>query len=396
MSLRHGRPYLAIPGPSVLPDQVLQAMQCPAPDIYGPGMPRLVQGIVDDLRAVARTTQNVALYIANGHGAWEAALANTCCRGDKVLVLATGAFGHGWAGRAQAMGLEARVMDFGKRAGAEADRVAERLRADRTHEIRAVLAVQTDTASSARTDIAALRAALDAAGHPALLMVDSIAALACERMEMDAWGVDVLLAASQKGLMTPPGLAFVFFSERAARCGGDLVSPYWDWTLRANPEEFWHYFGGTAPTHHLFALRAALDLLMEEGLTHALDRHARLARAVWAAVGVWGEGGEMRPNIPDPAARSHAVTTLHLGAPNGTALRDWLEINTGVTLGIGLGMAAPGDPAFHGYFRLAHMGHVNAYMVLGALGAIETGLRALGISHGAGALDAAAQVMAGV
>jgi alanine-glyoxylate transaminase/serine-glyoxylate transaminase/serine-pyruvate transaminase len=373
-------------------------MHRPAPNIYAGALPEMVEGLVPDLRTVFRTQGDVAIYIANGHGGWEAALANTLSRGDRVLALATGRFGHGWAETARRMGLEVEVIDYGKRAPADPGPLHDRLAADRAGDIRAVLATHADTATSALSDIAGLRAAIDAAGHPALLMADCIASLACDRFEMDAWGVDVTVAASQKGLMTPPGLAFVAFGERAARARerADLATQYWDWRPRARPEQFYQYFGGTAPTHHLFALREALDMLVhEEGLEAAWARHARLAGAVWAACEAWGAEGPLELNIADPAARSRAVTSVRIGAPHGTALRDWLEREAGVTLGIGLGMAEPGDPAWHGFFRIAHMGHVNAHMTLGVLAAMEAGLTALDIPHGAGALDAAARVAAG-
>lgn len=397
MSLANGRPYLAIPGPSVMPDEVLRAMHRAAPNIYEGDLIEMTAGLIPDLRAVARTTQHAAIYIANGHGAWEAALANTLMPGDRVLVLATGRFGHGWAEVAQLRGLAVETLDFGKRTAIDPARVEDVLRADRSHAIKAVLATHVDTSSSVLSDIAALRAVLDGLGHPALLMADCIASLACDRFEMDDWGVDVMVAGSQKGLMVPPGLAFVFFSDKAAEARRALprVSRYWDWTPRANPEMFYQYFGGTAPTHHLYGLRAALDLIMAEGIEAVWARHDTLARAIWAACEGWGATGPLELNISDPALRSRAVTALRIGAPHGSALRQWVQDNAGVTLGIGLGMAEPGDPAWHGFFRIGHMGHVNAHMVLGALGAIEAGLTALDIPHGSGALAAAARVIAG-
>ncbi len=396
MSLANGRPYLAIPGPSVMPDRVLQAMHRPAPNIYEGALHDMTASLVPDLKAVARTEGHVAMYIGNGHALWDACLANTHASGDVSLVLATGRFGVGWANAANAMGIETEVLDFGKRAPVDMDRLTDALKADKDHRFRSVMVVQVDTATSVRSDIAAIRAALDAANHPALLMVDCIACLACDRFEMDAWGVDVMIAASQKGLMTPPGLGFVFFNDkaRAARKRLDLVSAYWDWTVRSEPAEFYQYFCGTAPTHHIYGLRAALDMIGEEGLENVWMRHETLANAVWAALDAWSKDGPIEINIADPAQRSHAVTSVRIGAPHGTQLRKWLEANMGVTLGIGLGMAEPTDPAWHGFFRIAHMGHVNAHMVLGVLGTIEAGLTALDIPHGTGALSAAAAVCA--
>ncbi|MCT8159543.1 pyridoxal-phosphate-dependent aminotransferase family protein [Pseudoruegeria sp. SHC-113] len=397
MNLSSGRHYLAIPGPSVMPERVLQAMHRPAPNIYTGELVEMVAGMVPDLKAVARTEHKVAIYIANGHGVWEAALANVVNRGEKVLVLATGRFGHGWGEMAQAMGINVEVMDYGKRATFDLEAVEARLRADATGEIRAVLAVQVDTSTSVRNDIAALRKAMDAAGHPALLMADCMASLGCDLFEMDAWGVDVMLAGCQKGLMTPPGMAFVYFNEKAAeaRKRVEIVSSYWDWTKRADPAEFYQYFCGTAPTHHLYGLREALTMIVhEEGIEEVWKRHAVLSRAIWAALEHWGQDGPMEMNIADPALRSHSVTAVRMGTPSGTDLRNWMSQNAGVTLGIGLGMADPKDPAWHGFFRIGHMGHVNSQMVLGVLGSIETGLRALNIPHGKGALEAATRVLA--
>ncbi|WP_226780393.1 pyridoxal-phosphate-dependent aminotransferase family protein [Oceaniglobus trochenteri] len=395
--LSNGRHYLAIPGPSVMPDRVLNAMHRAAPNIYAGEMPAMMPGVVADLKAVARTAGKCAIYISNGHGAWEAALANVLSRGDRVLVLATGRFAHGWAEVAQRMGADCEILDHGKRAPANMDRLAQALAEDTEHRIKAVMAVHVDTSTSVRNDVPGMRAALDAANHPALLMVDCIASLACDDFRMDEWGVDVMVSACQKGLMTPPGLGFVFYNERAEAVHetADLATHYWDWKVRGAAEQLWQYFDGTAPTHHIYGLRAALDMIAEEGLDNVHARHATLARAVWAAFEAWGSEGPMELNIADPALRSHAVTSLRIGGDHGDRLRDWTMANAGVTLGIGLGMVAPDDRGSGGFFRLGHMGHVNAHMVLGALGAIDAGLKALDIPHGKGALEAASAVCAG-
>lgn len=395
MSLGFGRPYLAIPGPSVSPDRVLQAMHQSAPNIYEGALVEMVEGIMPDLKAVARTGADAAIYIANGHGAWEAAAANALTRGDKALVLSTGRFAAIWGVVAESLGIEVEVIDFGNAAPLDPAKAAEALRADTGGQIKAVLCVHVDTATGVVNDIAALRAAMDEVGHDALLMVDCIASLACDPFEMDAWGVDVMVAASQKGLMTPPGLGFVFANEKAQARQNEAVSYYWDWRPRLHPEMFYQRFGGTAPTHHLLGLRAALDLIAEEGGIEAVwRRHEILSRAAWAAFDAWGQGGAMKINIADPSERSHAVTALSLGAPDGTRLRRWVEANGGVTLGIGLGMSSEADRNGDGFFRLGHMGHINAHMLIGALGVIEAGLVALDIPHGQGALSAAAKVLA--
>jgi len=395
MSLSNGREYLAIPGPSVMPDRVLRAMHRASPNIYEGALPEMVAGMIPDLKAVARTTHNVAIYIANGHATWEAALSNVVAEGDKVLVMANGRFGHGWAEMARGLGCEVEVLDFGRSGPVDPEALATPLQADSEQRIKAVLVCQTDTASTATNDIAAIRQVIDRVGHPALFAVDCIASLGCDRFEMDAWGVDVMISASQKGLMTPPGLGFLFFNDRAAQVRQRMprVSRYWDWAPRSAPELFYQYWSGTAPTHHLYGLREALDMIAEEGLEKIWVRHETLARAVWAATDVWGQEGPLRLNVSEPSHRSHAVTSLAIGAPNGTRLRHWTEKNTGVTLGIGLGMETEEDPHSSGFFRIGHMGHVNAHMVLGVLGSIDAGLKALRIPHGRGALEAASEVI---
>lgn len=396
MTLANGRQILAIPGPSVMPERVLQAMHRPAPNIYAGALVDMTHSIVPDLLTVAGSSSHVAMYIANGHGAWEAALSNTLSRGDKVLVLATGRFAHGWADMAGFMGVDCEIIDFGKRAPIDLNRVEDHLRADTGHTYKAVLTVQVDTSTSVKSDIAGVRAALDAAGHPAMLFCDCIACLGCDEFLMDAWGVDVMVAGCQKGLMTPPGMSFVFFNDKAdrARDTAGNLSHYWDWRPRMKPELFYQFFDGTAPTHHLYGLREALDMIVhEEGLAAVYARHEKLAHAIWAAFETWGQAGPVELNVENPAHRSHAVTSVRIGAPHGTALRDWVEQKAGITLGIGLGMAEPGDPAWHGFFRVGHMGHVNAHMVLGTLTSIEAALTALGVEFAPGGAAAAAKVV---
>ena len=398
MSLANGRTYLAIPGPSVVPDAVLRAMHRASPNIYDGELPDMMPGLTADLKRVARTDGHVAIYISNGHGAWEAALANTVGIGEKVLVLATGFFAMAWSRIAEARGIVVDVLDFGNGGTFDLDRVKAALNADSAHAYKAVMAVHVDTSSSNRNEFAPLRAILDDLGHPALLIADCIAAMGCDRFEMDAWGVDVALTGSQKGLMCPPGLGFVFFNDKAAERRTRLkhVSTYWDWTPRCAPEAFYQYFSGTAPTHHLYGLRTALDMIHAEGIEAVWARHAKLAQAIWAAVEHWGQDGPLRLNIADRALRSHAVTAMAIGKPHGTDLRRWCSDQAGVTLGIGLGMGTDDDPKSDGFFRFGHMGHVNAHMILGLLGVVEAGLGALGIPHRAGGVAEAARVMSGV
>jgi alanine-glyoxylate transaminase / serine-glyoxylate transaminase / serine-pyruvate transaminase len=396
MTLAHGRPYLAIPGPSVMPDRVLAAMHRGSPNIYEGALHDMVASLWPDLRALAGTTGHVAGYIANGHGVWEAANANLFSRGDLALVLATGNFGHGWASHAMAMGIAVQVLDFGRSAGVDLNRVEAALRADKEHKIRAVLATHVDTASTVKTDVVALRGVLNAVGHPALLVIDCIASMGCDEYRMDAWGADVTVAASQKGLMTPPGMGFVWFNDRARAVQADLRTPYWHWGPRSEGREFWQLWCGTAPTHHLYGLREALNMIAEEGLQAVWARHATLARSVWATVDAWGVGNTgIALNVGDAALRGHSVTSVRMGAPDATRLRVWCEQQAGVTLGIGLGMGTADDSAADGWLRVAHMGHVNAHMTLGALAVMEAGMVALDIAHAPG-MAAAAQVVAGV
>lgn len=387
----NGLQYLAIPGPSVMPERVLRAMHRAAPNIYTGELHDVTRSLIPDLKKVAGTTHNVAIYIANGHGTWEAALSNVIGEGDTVLVLATGRFCIGWGEMAQGLGASVETLDFGDSDAVDLAQVEAALKADTAGRIKAVLTVLVDTSTGVMNDIKGIRAAMDAAGHNALLMCDCIASLGCDAYHMDAWGVDVTVAASQKGLMTPPGIGFVWFNDKAdaVREKRTRVSMYWDWRPRVSADEYWKLFDGTAPTHHIYGLREALDMIAEEGLENVWARHEGLARAVWAAIDVWGADGPLAINVADTAARSRAVTSLRLEEGQADALRAWCEQKMGVTLGIGLGRT----PA-SAFFRLGHMGHVNGHMVLGFLGTIDAGLKALGIPHGKGALDAASQVLA--
>ena len=397
MSLSNGRPYLAIPGPSVIPDEVLQAMHRPSPNIYEGELIEITKSLIPDLKQVAKTDGNVAIYIANGHGAWEAALVNMVEAGDHILVAATGRFAHGWAEMAGNLGVNVKIIEFGKQSPIDAAVVEETLRADTEKKFKALLTTHVDTSTSVKNDVAALRHALDASGHPALLATDCIASLGCDDFQMDSWGVDVMVTGCQKGLMVPPGLSFVYFSERAKKMQKMLsrVSSYWNWTPRIEPNGYYEYFCGTPPTNHIYGLRKALDMILSEGIGAVLARHRALAEAVWTAAEHWGQdGGLMKMNISRPQYRSNAVTALSLGAPDAARLRHWVEENAGLTLGIGLGMSNEADPNADGFFRLGHMGYVNAQMIMGMLGTIETGLLALGIPHRSGACEAAAKKLA--
>jgi alanine-glyoxylate transaminase/serine-glyoxylate transaminase/serine-pyruvate transaminase len=385
MVVRAGREFLAIPGPTTMPDEVLRAMHRPALDIYSDQMVEMTESLLRDLSGLFATKGRSYIYIANGHGAWEAVLTNVLSRGDKVLVLESGRFAIGWGNAAAAMGAEVEVLKGDWRRAVRPAEVEARLRQDKDHTIKAILAVQVDTASGAYNDIEAIGKAIKAAGHPALFMVDAVASLACMPFEMDAWGVDVAMSGSQKGLMTPPGLGFVAANDRAREVHktAGLRTPYWDWTEREGSEHYRKY-AGTAPVHLLFALRQSIDMLFEEKLENVFLRHRLLAEAVRRAVAVWAEGQVLGFNIAEAGERSDTVTTVVMS--NGhdpLALQRYCKEKCGVVLGVGIGELS-GQA-----FRIAHMGHVNAPMILGTLGVIEVGLNALGIPHGKGGLEAA-------
>jgi alanine-glyoxylate transaminase/serine-glyoxylate transaminase/serine-pyruvate transaminase len=385
MTLASGREFLSIPGPTTVPDAVLSAMHRPAIDIYSGALLEVTTSCLADLRRVFRTEGRVYIYAANGHGAWEAALVNVLSAGDAVLVLESGLFAAVWGEMARVLGLEVETLPGDGRRAVDSAALEARLRADGVGRIKAVLVVQVDTASGVVNDIPAIREAIDAAGHDALLMVDAIASLATMPFEMDDWRVDVAVAGSQKGLMTPPGLSFVAAGPNALavhRTAGRRTR-YWDWTEREGPQHYQKYCG-TPPEHLLFGLRKALDLLFEEGLENVFRRHRLLAEAVRRAVAVWATGGILEFNVVAPSARADSVTTVLLaGAQDPSSLLEFCARQCGVVLGVGIG------PLHGKAFRIAHMGHVNAPMILGSLSAVEIGLVALGIAHGKGGLQAA-------
>ena len=385
MAVRAGREFLAIPGPTNMPDEVLRAMHRPSLDIYSKEMLELTESLLRDLSRLFATKGKSYIYIANGHGAWEAVISNVLSRGDKVLVLESGRFAVGWGNAAAAMGADVEVLKGDWRRAVRPAEVEARLREDKEHQIKAIMVVQIDTASGAVNDIEAIGKAIKASGHPALYMVDTVASLSCMPFQMDAWGIDVAMSGSQKGLMTPPGLSFVAINDRAREVHktAGMRTPYWDWTERDGSEHYSKY-AGTAPVHLLFALRQAIDMLFQEKLENAFLRHHLLGEAVRRAVGVWSEGQVLGFNITEALERSDTVTTVMMS--NGhdpVALQTYCKEKCGVVLGTGIGELR-GQA-----FRIAHMGHINAPMILGTLGVIEVGLQALDIPHGKGGTEAA-------
>ena len=385
MSVRNGREFLSIPGPTTVPDRVLAAMHRPAVDIYDGELLKITRNCLEGLRTVLGTTGNVYIYAANGHGAWEAALTNCLSAGDRILVLESGLFAVTWGGMAEVLGLEVEVMPGRPRRAVDADALEQRLRNDTSNSIKAVLTVQIDTASGVVNDIPEIRRAMDMAGHDALLMVDAIASLGSMPFEMDAWGVDVAVAGSQKGLMVPPGLAFNGAGSRARDCRrtAGLVTHYWDWEFRDGPEHYMKYCG-TAPEHLLFGLDESLKMLFEEGLSNVIERHRLLADTVRTAVARWCRGNALEFNITEPGERANSVTTVRATGIDPAPLIAFCRDVCGVTIGIGIGPELSGSA-----FRIAHMGHVNAPMVLGTLSVVETAMAALKVDHGEGGVDEA-------
>lgn len=393
-SLAFGRTHMAIPGPSVMPDRVLRAMHRAAPNIYEGELIEHSESLYRDLNVIARNSGEVVLYIGNGHAAWEASLVNLLSRGDKVLALVTGRFGRGWVAIAEGLGLDVQVLDFGSEQAADPAQIEAALKADTQQQIKAVMTVQTDTATSVTNSIPAIRGVMTSADHPALLMVDCIASFACEKFDMDDWGVDVMITASQKGLMTPPGLALVFIRDTVwpRHKVADLKTPYWDWHPRVYPSYFAARFCGTPPTHHLYGLREALDMLLEEGMENVWHRHHVQAAAVWAAVAAWAKTGALEFNVPLVIDRSLAVTTVKTRDGLASNLRAWCEKEAGLTLGVGLSLAPDGELT-DSVFRIGHMGHLNPHSLLGTLGCIEMGLKALGVDVSVSGVASAMKVI---
>ena len=386
-----GRRFLHSPGPTPLPDAVVHAMSVQPMDLGDPRVDANIAACEEGLRRLLQTRDaDVFLYASNGHGAWEAVIVNLAAPGDAVLVPGTGHFSESWAEQTEALGR--RVVRTPWREGWPIDVAAleQALRDDRDHAIKAVFAVHTDTASSATSEIAGLRRALDAAAHPALLVVDVVASLGAAPFAMDALGVDVAVGASQKGLMCPPGVGFVAVNAAAFSMAQRNPAPrfYWDWVRRKSDLSY-RKFCGTPPQNLLFGLQAALSLIFAEGLPAIWHRHVQLARAVHSAVDGWREGGALDFFVQDPASRSHSVTTVTV-APgiDVEALRAVARDRFQVAIAGGLG------PLAGRAFRIGHVGDCNPAMILGAIGGVEAALLTLGVATGTGAMRRAAMSLA--
>ncbi|HEY0181380.1 MAG TPA: aminotransferase class V-fold PLP-dependent enzyme [Rhodopila sp.] len=382
-----GRHFLQTPGPTNLPDRVLRAMDRNAINHRGPEFGALGREIVGKLRAVFQTeAATIGVFPASGTGAWEAALANTLVPGDRILISRTGQFSHLWEQMAIRFGLDVMSLETDWRRGGDPQAIGQVLEQDREHRIKAVCAVHSETSTSCMTDIAAVRQAMDRTAHPALLMVDAISSLGCADYRHDDWNVDVTIAGSQKGLMVPPGLSFTAISDKAlaaARAGGARRS-YWDWEplVTANKTGFFPY---TPAVNLLFALNEALDMLAEEGLPNVFARHSRYARATRLAVAAWG----LELQCADPAAYAPGVTAIR--TPEGHSadnLRNVILERFNMSLGNGLGRL---DDRV---FRVGHMGDLGVLSFTGTLTGVEMGLRAAGIPHQDGGVQAAMNFLA--
>ena len=396
MNFSNGRIHRALPGPSIIPEKVLQAMQRPAPNIYGGELEEITMSILSDIAKLADTKGRVALYISNGHGVWEAALANLFNANDKIIAISNGVFGKHWGNIASKLGIDVVHLEYGMDRTFEMDDLEKVLAEDKDKKIKGILVVQTDTASSMLLSINEINKLKQSFNHPALLLVDSIACFGCDDMRMDEWGVDLLLTASQKGLMTPPGLGYLIIGERAEFHAKKISkrSAYWDWGPRLDPTNFYEIYFGTAPTHLLFAQKAALEIINEEGKDNVIKRHEILANTVWKAVDIWSKEGVLKFNVTNKKNRSHAVTTLVAKNFDLLPFKNWIERNTGVELGIGLGFEGPEYHDGNSAFRIAHMGHLNPHMLLGVLASLEMGLIATNIPFEKGGLDNAIDYLA--
>jgi alanine-glyoxylate transaminase/serine-glyoxylate transaminase/serine-pyruvate transaminase len=381
-----GRHFLQIPGPTNVPDRVLHAIAEPTIDHRGPGFAELGRSVLTGLKRVFRTSGPVIIYPASGTGAWEAALVNTLSPGDAVLMVRTGWFATLWLEMARRLGLDPVLLETDWRRGADPAAIEAALRQDGAHRIRAVCVVHNETSTGCTSPIAAVRAAIDAAKHPALLLVDTISSLGSIDYRHEEWGVDVTVAGSQKGLMLPPGLSFNAVSPRAlaAAEAARLPRSYWDWRpmLEANAG---FYFPFTPATNLLRGLQEALAMLEEEGLENVFARHSRHAAATRAAVRAWG----LEVQCLEPRDYSGSLTAVRL--PEGhsaDALRALILRRFNMSLGNGLGILKDR------VFRIGHLGDFNDLTLVGTLGGVEMGLTLAGVPHAAGGVQAALGVLA--
>lgn len=380
-----GRHFLQIPGPSPVPDRILRAMSYPTIDHRGPEFGALGLQVLAGIKKIFKTEQPVIIYPASGTGAWEAALTNTLSPGDTVLMYETGHFATLWKKMAEALGLKPEFLGMpgieGWRLGVQADLIEARLREDTQHVIKAVCVVHNETSTGVTSNIAEVRKAIDAAGHPALLLVDTISGLASADYRHDEWGVDVTISGSQKGLMLPPGISFNAVSKKAIAAGKQAKLPraFWDWTdiIEMNATGYWPY---TPNTNLLYALSEALDMILGEGLDNVFARHQRLAAACRAAVQAWG----LEVQCADPAVYSPVLTGVMTPVGfDADAIRKTIYENFDMSLGTGLGKMKGR------MFRIGHLGEANDLTLMATLSGCEMGLKLAGVAlAGSGVLAA--------
>lgn len=380
-----GRHFLQIPGPTNVPDRILRAIDHPTIDHRGPEFGALGRKILAEIKPIFGTKGDVVIYPASGTGAWEAALVNTLSPGDRVLMFETGHFATLWRELAERIGLAVDFVPGDWRRGVDPATVEARLKEDRGHAIKAVLVVHNETSTGVTSRIDAVRRAIDAAGHPALLMVDTISSLASIDYRHDEWGVDVTVAGSQKGLMLPPGLSFNAISAKAlaAHKNARLPRSYWDWgpMLAANKNGYFPY---TPATNLLYGLNEAIEMLMEEGLPNVFARHDRHAEATRAAVRAWG----LELLCVNPAEYSSSLTAVLMPAGHDAdAFRKKVLEAYDLSLGAGLSKVAGK------VFRIGHLGSFNDLMLVGTLGGVEMGLSLAGVPHSKGGVQAAMEVL---
>jgi alanine-glyoxylate transaminase / serine-glyoxylate transaminase / serine-pyruvate transaminase len=387
MTVHTGRHFLQIPGPTNVPDRVLRAMDMPTMDHRGPEFGALGLEVLAAIQRVFRTRQPVIIYPSSGTGAWEAAMVNTLSPGDKVLMAETGQFAVLWRGIAEKFKLDVDFLPGDWRRGADLELIETRLAADRSHQIKAVCVVHNETSTGCVTHPLEVRKILDRAKHPALLLVDTISGLGSLEYEHDAWGIDVTVAGSQKGLMLPPGLGFNAISEKAlavAKANPSMRS-YWDWedVIAINKIGTWPY---TPATNLLFGLKEAIAMLEEEGLENVWTRHKRHSAATRAAVKAWG----LDTQCADPHAHSPALTGVVV--PDGHDADSFRKVvleNFDMSLGTGLNRIKGK------VFRIGHLGHFNDLMLMGTLAGVEMGLDLAKVPHRAGGVQAAMEVLKG-
>lgn len=378
---RAGRHFLQIPGPTPVPSRIERAMVRPIMDHRSQEFAEFSMRLLEELKVLFKTKNPVIMFPASGTGAWEAALTNTLSAGDKIVMFETGQFSMLWQVMAKRLGLNVEYIESDWRIGVDSSAIAERLKADKAHEIKAVAIVHNETATGCCSPVAEVRKALDDTGHPALLLVDTISSLACVDYQHDAWGVDVTVCGSQKGMMLPPGLSFTAVSPKALEVSKSAKLPKaffsWEDMLGPNEKGFYPY---TPAITLMYGLEEALKMLREEGLDNVFARHAKLAAGVRAAVSAWGLENQCR----DGKYYSNAVTSIRM--PDGhsaDAFRKLVLENFNMSLGAGLSKVA--DKVF----RIGHLGDTNELTIIGALGGVEMGLDLAGVPHSAGGVDAA-------